>query len=306
MRRLALSLALASAPVLQAQEFSQVKIMVVPVAAGIYMLQGAGGNIGLSVGDETFVIDDQYAPLTQRIRDAITTVTSKPVRFVVNTHWHGDHSGGNENMAIAGAIIVAHENVRRRMSTEQFIEAFKSKVPASPAAALPVITFTDAISFYVNGDSIHVVHVDRAHTDGDALIGFRKANVVHMGDTYFNGMYPFIDVSSGGSIDGMIIAANRVLAMSNDSTRIIPGHGPLSTKASLRKYRDLLVDVRGRIARLVAQRRSLAQIIAAKPLADYDSTWGTGFIKPDQFVTIVHSSLTRKPTARAGTQHHER
>lgn len=243
MRRLILILSFALPSALTGQDFSRVQVTVVPVATGIYMLQGAGGNIGLSVGDEAFVIDDQYAPLTAKIREAIATVTSKPVRFVVNTHWHGDHTGGNENLSMAGAIIVAHENVRRRMSVEQFMAAFNSRVPASPRKALPVVTFTDAISLYVNDDSIDVMHVERAHTDGDAIIVFRKANVVHMGDTYFNGGYPFIDLSSGGSIDGIIATADRVLASTNDSTKIIPGHGALGNRASLRQYRDVLVSL---------------------------------------------------------------
>ena len=308
MRRYAVLLALAATPALHAQQdFSQVKVTVVPVAPGVYMLQGSGGNIGLSVGqDDAFVIDDQYAPLTARIKAAIATVTAKPVRFVVNTHWHGDHAGGNENMASAGAIIVAHENVRRRMSTEQFNAVFKSTTPPSPAAALPVITFTDGISFYVNGDSVQVTHVKNAHTDGDAIIMFRRANVVHMGDNYFNGMYPFIDVSSGGSIDGIIAAADRVLAMTNESTRIIPGHGALATRASLADYRKVLVDVRRRVSNLIAKKRTLAQIIAAKPLADYDDVWGKGFMKPDVFLTLVHSSLTTRATSKSGTQHHEK
>ena len=242
MRKLLLVLVLTVAPAVRAQQdFSQVKVTVVPVVPGIYMLQGAGGNIGLSVGkDNAFVIDDEYAPLTDRIKAAIATVSTNPVRFLVNTHWHGDHTGGNENMANGGAILVAQENVRRRMSTEQFNELFKSRTPASPAAALPVITFADEISFYVNGDSVQVVHVKNAHTDGDALVLFRAANVIHMGDTYFNGIYPFIDVSSGGSLAGIISAVDRALVMTNEGTKIIPGHGPLGNRASLMAYRKVM------------------------------------------------------------------
>ena len=307
MRRILTLLLLAAAPMLGAQQdFSQVKVTVVPVATGVYMLQGEGGNIGLSVGqDDAFVIDDQYAPLTPRIKAAIATVTSKSVKFVVNTHWHFDHVGGNENMANGGAIIVAHQNVRKRMSGEQFIEALKRKEPASPTAALPVVTFTDAITFFVNGDTVDVMHVAPAHTDGDAIITFRAANVVHMGDTYFNGFYPFIDVSSGGSIDGIIAAADRVLAASNASTKIIPGHGPLGDRASLKQYRDVMFGARAKIARLIAQKRSLAQILAARPLAEYDGTWGNGFMKPEQFITIIHSSLTTRAPLK-GTKHHDR
>ena len=307
MLRFAAVLALAAAPTLVAQQdFSKVNVTVVPVAKGIYMLQGAGGNIGLSVGQtDAFVIDDQYAPLTTKIKGAIATVTPMPVRFVMNTHWHGDHSGGNENMAAGGAIIVAHENVRRRMGAEQFMEAFNQRVPASPTSALPIVTFTDGISFFVNGDSVRAMHVKNAHTDGDAIIVFQGATVIHMGDTYFNGVYPFIDISTGGSLDGIIAAADVVLAMADASTKIIPGHGSLGDKASLRTYRDVMADVRGRVAKLIAKKRTLAQIIAAAPLADYDSTWGKGFMKPDQFLTIVHAGMTKAPGAKTGSAHHD-
>jgi cyclase len=295
-----LSLLLPSALTGQEPDASQVTVRIVPVTPGIYMLEGLGGNIGLSVGkDDVFIIDDQYAPMTPKIKAAIATLTPKPVRFVVNTHWHGDHTGGNEAMAGSGSIIVAHENVRRAMSKEQFLEAFNSRVPASPTAALPVITFSDTISFYVNDDTVRTFHVSNAHTDGDAIIVFRKANVVHMGDTFFNGFYPFIDVSTRGSLTGMIAAANQVLAATDASTRIIPGHGPLGTRADLVRYRDMLVVVRTRVGRLVTQRRTLTQVIAAKPLADLDAQWGQGFLKPEVFLTIAYQSLTeRQPTGR--------
>lgn len=276
-----------------AVDTSKVTVTVVPVAAGVYMLQGLGGNIGLSVGkDDAFIIDDQYAPLSAKIKAAVATVTPKPVRFVVNTHWHFDHTGGNEAMAGSGAIIFAHENTRRRMSMEQFIQAFNMKVPASPTAALPIITFSDTITFYTNDDTVRVFHVANAHTDGDAIILFRKANVIHMGDAFFNGRYPLIDLSSGGSLPGMIAAANTGLAMSNAETRFIPGHGPLATRTDLVRYRDMLVTVRDRVGGLIGQQRTLQQILATKPLADLDAIWGNGNIKPDQFLTIVYGSLT--------------
>jgi len=289
--------ALTLASVARAQnppDASQVQVKVVPVAAGVYMLEGMGGNIGLSVGtDDAFIIDDQYAPMTPKIKAAIATVTAKPVRFVVNTHWHGDHTGGNEAMAGSGAIVFAHENVRRRMSSEQFMAAFNSRIPASPRGALPVVTFSDTISFYINDDTVRTFHVANAHTDGDAIMFFRKANVAHMGDTFFNGMYPFIDVSTGGSVAGMIAAANRALEMSNAGTRFIPGHGPVATRADLVRYRDMLVTVRRRVQPLVVQGRTLRQVLAAKPLADLDAQWGNGFMKPEQFLSIVYESLSR-------------
>lgn len=300
-RLLIACMALAAGPAARAQgpDLSKVAVKVVPVAPGIYMLEGGGGNIGLSAGkDGTFIVDDQYAPMTPKIKAAIATVTSQPVRFVVNTHWHDDHTGGNEAMAGSGAIILAHENVRRRMSTEQFIAAFNAKVPASPAAALPVITFSDTISFYINDDTVRVFHVRNAHTDGDAIIVFRKANVAHLGDNFFNGMYPFIDVSTGGSLVGMIAAVTAALATTNPATRFIPGHGPLAARADLVRYRDMLVTVRDRIGPLVAQRKTLKQIVDAKPLADFDVKWGNGFLKPELFLGIVYESLSqRRPRA---------
>lgn len=298
--RLATMFAVLTGSSARAQDTAQVTVKVVPVAAGVSMLQGMGGNIGLSAGkDDAFIIDDQYAPMTAKIKAAVATVTPKPVRFVVNTHWHGDHTGGNEAMAGSGAIIFAHENVRRRMSKEQFLEAFNMRSPASPPAALPVITFSDTISFYVNDDTLHTFHVRNAHTDGDAIIIFRKANVVHMGDTFFNGFYPFIDVSTGGSLAGMVSAASDVLAVTNAETRFIPGHGPLATRADLVRYRDMLSVVRQRVGRLVAQRRTLKQVVDAKPLADLDAQWGNGFLKPEQFLAIVYSSLSQPERGRS-------
>ncbi len=278
----------------QAQrDFSNTTIKVIEVAAGIYMLEGAGGNIGLSVGsDGTFMVDDQFSGLTPKIKAAIATVTSKPVKFLLNTHWHGDHTGGNEYMTGEGAIIVAQENVRRRMSTEQFTEAFNQKTPPSPNAALPVVTFATSLTFHINADSISAVHVARAHTDGDVLVIFKSANVMHMGDIFFNGAYPFIDVSSGGSARGLLEAVNRALAMTNARTRFIPGHGPLAGRKDLISYQEMVRTVTARVGRLVAQRRTLAQVLAAQPSAEYDAKWGKGFIKPEQFIAILYSSLT--------------
>ena len=295
--RLAIPLLLAAAlawPAAAQQDFSQVEIQTVEVAANVYMLVGAGGNVGVSVGDDgAFVIDDQYAPLSEKLMAAIDGLTEgdEPVRFVVNTHWHGDHTGGNENFGTAGALIVAHENVRARMSTEQFIEAFNMRTEPAPEAALPVVTFDDGVTFHWNGDEIRVFHVAAAHTDGDAIIHFVGANTIHMGDTYFNGFYPFIDAATGGTVDGMIEAADRVLALADDDTRIIPGHGPLSNRAELMTFRNLLADVRERIRVLMAEGRTRDEIIAARPTADLDAEWGDGFLRPDVWVGIVYDAM---------------
>ena len=280
----------------QAQpNFETVQVQAVPVAGGVYVLTGAGGNIGVSAGDDgVFLVDDQYAPITPKVIAAVKTIRDEPIRFVLNTHWHGDHTGGNENMGKAGALIVAHENVRRRMSVEQFLEAFNVREPPSPKGALPVVTFTDAVTFHINGDEIHAFHVPPAHTDGDAIVHFRTANVVHMGDLFFNGMYPFIDVSTGGSIDGMISAAERVLGMIDANTKLIPGHGPVASRADLTAYRDMLVGVRAAVMRHVTAGWSLERVVAAKPTAKLDATWGKGFLQPDKFVEIVYSDLVRQ------------
>jgi glyoxylase-like metal-dependent hydrolase (beta-lactamase superfamily II) len=249
--------------------------------------------MALSVGeDAVFLVDDQYAPLTERIKAAIAAITDKPVRFVLNTHWHFDHTGGNENLGQAGALIVAHDNVRKRMSVEQFIKDFDMKVPASPKAALPIITFSETTTFHLNGEEIQAVHVPPAHTDGDSLVQYRKANVLHMGDTFFNGSYPFFDMSSGGSVDGMIAAGEKALSLVNASTKIIPGHGPLADRKALESYLAMLKTSRDRIKSLVSAGKSVDEIIAAKPLAEFDGTWGKGFIQPDQFLRLLHGSLS--------------
>ena len=279
----------------QTQDFSQVQIRTEKLADGLFMLEGAGGNIGVSAGpDGAFLIDDQYAPLTDKILAAVKAITPQPVRFVVNTHWHFDHTGGNENLGKAGVLIVAHDNVRRRMSTDQFIQALNRKVPASPQVALPVITFAADVTFHLNGDEIRAFHVPPAHTDGDSIVHFRKANALHMGDLFFNGGYPFIDLSSGGSFDGVITAAERALAIADAGTRIIPGHGKMATTADLRAYHGMLTTVRDRIRPMVTAGRTLAEVKAAAPTKDLDPTWGQAFINGEQITETVFRSYGGK------------
>ena len=271
-----------------AQDFEKAVVKTEMIAPNLYVLYGTGGNIGVSVGDDVvFVIDDQYAQMAPKIAAAIKQITDKPVKFVMNTHWHGDHTGGNEAMGTAGAIIVAHENVRKRMSSDQLITLLDWKVPPSPKAALPLVTFSKDVSFHINGDEVLVFHVANAHTDGDAIVQFKKANVIHMGDTFFNGLYPFIDTSSGGNPDGVIAVANRVLALADDNTKIIPGHGPVTGKADLKALRDMLVTVTMRVKAMSKKGKTMKEIVAAKPSAEFDERWGKGFLTADRFVASL-------------------
>jgi cyclase len=297
---LAISMVLAAVAVAQEPDWSKIEVKVVPVAGGVSMLVGQGGNIGVTSGkDGIFLIDDQFEPLLPKIRAAVKTLGDGPIRFVVNTHFHGDHTGSNAKLHEAGAVIIAHENVRKRLGMERVNPSTKERTPPKPPEAWPLVTYASGVNLYLNGDELEVVHVARAHTDGDSIIRFKKANVVHMGDTFFNGMYPFIDVDSGGSIDGIIAAADQVLSTTDDRTKIIPGHGPLGTKADLQNYRNVMAGIRDRVKTLIAQGKTLDQIVAAKPTAQWDATWGKGFMGPDVFVSFVHRSLTEKP---AGTK----
>lgn len=280
------------APLRAQTPLDTVQIRATALAPNVYMLTGSGGNIGLAVGaDAVFVVDDQFAPLTPRILAAIAAITPDPVRFVVNTHWHYDHTGGNENLGEAGALIVAQENVRNRMSTGQFIDALNRQEPAAPPGALPVVTFTDGMTFHINGDSLVVTHSPRAHTDGDAIVFFTKANVVHAGDTFLSAGLPFVDLSSGGSINGVIASAERVIAMTNDQTKIIPGHGPVADRARVRAFREMLLVLRDRMRAEVAAGKTLDQVLAARITADYAAEWPGGHAR---FVRLLYQELSRR------------
>ena len=284
---------LASAALAQ-QDFSKVEIQTEKLADTVYMMTGAGGNLGVSAGeDAVFVIDDQFAPLTPKILAAIAKLSSKPVKFVLNTHWHFDHTGGNENLGKAGAIIVAHENVRKRLSTEGFIEFLGMKTKPEPKVALPVVTFTRDLTFNLNGDELVITHAPRAHTDGDSIVRFGKSNVIHMGDTFFNKLYPFIDTSSGGSVAGVLAAADGVLKTVRDDTKIIPGHGPLGNKADLKAFRDMLAAVSGNIRGQIKAGKTLEQVVASKPTAKFDEVWGKGFLAPEKFVEMLYGNLKK-------------
>jgi glyoxylase-like metal-dependent hydrolase (beta-lactamase superfamily II) len=278
------------------QDFADARIETQAVAPGIYMLLGPGGNIGVSVGEDgVFLIDDQYAPLTERILAALASISAESVRFVLNTHWHEDHTGGNENLGGTGALIVAHDNVRVRMSVEQMLEfgGQVMRVPASPAGALPVVTFAEDVTFHLNGDEVHAFHVENAHTDGDAIVHFRGANVVHMGDVYFNGGVPFIDTSSGGSIDGVIAAVEETVGAIDESTKIIPGHGPLASRAELAAYGERLRTMRRLVAELVDEGHPLDHIIEFRPIEAQARAMGvTERATEDGFVETIYDGVT--------------
>ena len=296
----AVCLSLVAFPALaQDPDWDAVSITSEDLGGGIYVLFGRGGNIGLSTGEDgALLVDDQYAPLTDKILAAVRSITDEPVRFVVNTHWHGDHTGGNENLGKAGSLIVAHENVRRRMNPAEFTDLVGRSEQAAPEA-LPVVTFEHGVTLHWNGLAIEARHQPHAHTDGDSTIFFRGANVVHMGDLFFNGAFPFIDVDSGGGIDGLIAAAERVADATDDQTTIIPGHGPVTDRATLVKYGQALRMARERISERVAAGQSeddaAADYVALVTGIGTDIGWAPdagGFVSPERFVRLVHRSLS--------------
>ena len=303
-------LLIAGAARAQIPDTSKTTLKTTPVSGGVSMIEGAngfaGGNVAVTVGDNgVFIIDDELQPMTPKLKAALAALSKQPVRFVVNTHWHMDHTGGNAGMAAAGAVIVAQDNVRKRLSVDQVLEMAGKKmtIPATPPAALPVVTFTDDITLHLNGDDIHVVHLAPAHTDGDALVHFTKANVIHTGDTVVAG-YPLVDIVSGGQFDGFLAAADRILALADDATKIIPGHGPLMTKADVVTWRALLIDVRDRVDKLRAANKTVDEIKAAKPFADLDAKWGSGHVNADRLIEmIVATHVAPSPAPAAGKRH---
>jgi cyclase len=277
-----------------AQDFEKVKIETIKAADGIYMLRGAGGNIGVSAGkDGILLIDTQFAELMEKIKTAIAEINRGPIRIVLNTHWHYDHTYGNEPLGKSGALIMAHENSRMHMTSEQYFSDFDMNIPVFPEAALPLVTFKDSLTLHFNDDEIQVIHIENAHSDGDSVIYFLKANVMHTGDIYFSVLYPFIDVSHGGSIDGLVAAADRIIGIVDENTKIIPGHGPLSNREGLMKYRDMLLTLRDRIKSQIEAGKALEEVIASKPTADFDKVQAQS-VPPEMFVKIVYNDLVRK------------
>lgn len=262
--------------------FKDVEITVEKVSEHIYMLQGAGGNIGVSTGEDgVFMIDDQFAPLSDKIMTAIKTVSDEPVKFLVNTHFHGDHSGGNENFEAAGALIVAQDNVRKRLSENK-------------KTGLPVITFSEDATFYQNGDDIFLTHVHNAHTDGDALVYFAQSNVLHTGDTFFNGRFPYIDINRGGSIQGDLEAAQKGLMLINNKTKIIPGHGALATRDDYKKYKNMLESVVKEVSKAISMGKSEDEVAAMESITSSfytDQETANDFISGPKFRKTAYQSL---------------
>lgn len=286
----------AGASVVQAQNrFDDVTIESTKLSEHVYMLKGAGGNIGVLVGEDgVFMVDDQFAPLAARIKEAVSELSDQPIRYLVNTHWHSDHTGGNESFGDDGAIIVAHDNVRKRLGRDEFMKLLKREVPASPASALPQITFAHRVTLHFSGEKITAYHAPYAHTDGDSYIHFANANVIHAGDLVRNGEYPFIDTGSGGGLGGLIKAVKRIIALADDETRIIPGHGALTSKKDLQDYLEMLETTRSRVEALIAEGVSKNKVVFQKPMKDYDEKWGQGFIDPERYLRIVYDDLLSK------------
>jgi glyoxylase-like metal-dependent hydrolase (beta-lactamase superfamily II) len=283
--------ALSATPLFAQQDFSKIEIKVTKVAGTVYMLTGAGGNIGVSSGDDGLVIiDDQFAPLAPRIKDALRGITAKPIKFIVNTHYHGDHTGGNEIFG-KEAPILAHENVRKRLASGTSVMG--NATPPAPKDALPVITFNDRASLHVNGEEIRAIHFPHGHTDGDSVIYFTQSNVVHMGDDFFNGMYPFVDTDNGGSVKGMLAGVDKVLSTLPDDAKVIPGHGPLSDKAGLRAFAEVLRGTSNAVAKALAVGKTLEQMKSENILAQWDS-WGKGFIKTDAWLATLVAEAGKK------------
>lgn len=286
-----LILLLTLSPGFAQRSFDDVEIKTEQLTDNIYVLFGAGGNIGLAIGeDAAYLIDDQYAPLSEKITASVRQITDKPLKFLVNTHWHGDHTGGNANFGKAGTILVAHENVRKRLGSPS--ERNGQVREASPEIALPEITFSDELTLHLgDGQSMHVMHVNDAHTDGDSYIYFPEANIIHMGDNFANGGFPFIDLNSGGDIDGFIKNLNMALFIVDDQTQIIPGHGPVTNRETLQAYRDMLETLRNRVKAAMTSGKSLEQTLAMGLSNEWDADFGTGFINSEGILTSIYKSL---------------
>ena len=277
----------------QTTDWSKVEVKATKVAGNIYMLQGAGGNIGVSVGDDgILIVDDQYAPLADKIRAALKGIADKKLRFILNTHWHGDHTGGNAALG-ADAPVIAHDNVRKRMSTEQRSTVFNRTTQPSPKEALPIITFNQTLTVHFNGEEIRAIHFPQGHTDGDSVIFFTSSNVVHLGDDFFAGRFPFVDLESGGSVEGLIKNIGEIIGRIPADAKLIPGHGPISTLDDLKTYHRMLQQTTEIVRQKIAAGKTLDQVKSEGLPAEWAS-WGTGFINTARWVETIYTSLSAK------------
>jgi cyclase len=284
----------------QAPDPSKVTLRATPVVGDLSVIDAAngfmGGNVAVSSGsDGVFLVDDGLQPFTPKLKAKIATLSKKPIRFIINTHWHFDHVGGNTALG-AGAVIVAHDSVRKRMSVDQTMVFGTNKIelPATKPPGLPLVTFAEDVTLHLNGDDVHVFHVDPAHTDGDVLVHFTKANVIHAGDTFINQGFPIVDVKSGGKYQGLIDAADKILALANDTTKIIPGHGPVGNKSDVATYKSLIITMRDKVKAAAAGGKTLEEVKAAKPLAEYDARFAQGPVKSDMVVEMIYRSSPMK------------
>ena len=303
-RMLCLSLVLAAPAGAQDRDFSKVEVKAEKVAGNVYMLTGSGGNIGLSIGEDgVVVIDDQFAPLAAKIQAAIKGLTDKPVRFVLNTHWHFDHTGGNEDFG-KSATLIAHDNVRKRLA-EGSAGLLGNKIDPAPKGALPIITFDQSLTVHLNGEDIRALHYAKGHTDGDSIVYFPQSNVVHMGDDFVTYGFPFVDVSSGGSVLGMVANDEKAMGSLPSDVKVIPGHGPVSSKADVAKFTEMLRDCIGLVDAARKQGKTLAQMKQENVLAKYDAL-GQGFIKTPDFIDLIYNELSGVPpkTTEVARPHH--
>ena len=275
---------------------SHLEINTTKLIDNMYAIHGSGGNVILSIGnDGVILVDDQYAPVTEKLKSVIANLTEKPIKFVINTHLHPDHVGGNEKLGEEGAIIVSHDNVRKRLSSDQFFEFINQTIPAMSEKGLPIITFSENMTFYQNDEEIKITHLDNGHTDGDSAVYFTNNNVIHVGDDFSDRSYPFMDLSSGGSVDGLISSLKKILLMINNDTKVVGGHSGISNQTKVKDYLDMLIDVRDIINNMIKEGKSLNEIIQLKPTTKYDIIYyDHSFIKPKDFVTNIYMSLKER------------